>query len=216
MDYSFINDETRDEVRSFVQSWGAWGEEEINGLTDTELNALLIQFIAGDYREHFEEGEADEFSSLYGGDNGEWFYKHWSLINMTNQPLWKSAAHWAMYRQWNTGENGSLLIKRGFTLPNWRYGGAATEEESRRIPFIVSSWSGAAPIPMAFYQTMNTTHNTPHGLRMISIGCRDFIGIEKQQLIARFVLKTPIKLAWGYIAMVDYYGAVNSRRVPSI
>lgn len=46
-----ITDENRDNVRSWVRSFGAWDAEEINGWDDTELGALLLQFAAGDIRE---------------------------------------------------------------------------------------------------------------------------------------------------------------------
>lgn len=53
-----ITDENRDNARAWVRSFGAWGEEEINGWDDAELGALLLQFAAGDIREA--EGVADD------------------------------------------------------------------------------------------------------------------------------------------------------------
>jgi hypothetical protein len=44
-------DEKREAFRSFVRSAGAWSDEEIAAWSDVELNALCIQWIAGDMRE---------------------------------------------------------------------------------------------------------------------------------------------------------------------
>lgn len=50
-DYAFITDDNRDEFKKFVRESGGWSDDEINAWTDTELNALCIQWIAGDMRE---------------------------------------------------------------------------------------------------------------------------------------------------------------------
>lgn len=51
-DYDFLdNDDKREEFRRHVKEYGAWTEEEIARWTNTELNVLLIQMIAGDMRE---------------------------------------------------------------------------------------------------------------------------------------------------------------------
>jgi hypothetical protein len=44
-------DEQRDTFRRYVKGFGAWTQEEITAWSDTELNALLIQFVSGDIRE---------------------------------------------------------------------------------------------------------------------------------------------------------------------
>jgi hypothetical protein len=44
-------DEQRERFRRYVKGFGAWSEEEIARWSDTELNALCIQMIAGDMRE---------------------------------------------------------------------------------------------------------------------------------------------------------------------
>lgn len=49
--------EHKDEFRDFVRSSGGWTREEIAAWSDTELDALLLQWIAGDIREAF--GDAD-------------------------------------------------------------------------------------------------------------------------------------------------------------
>lgn len=44
-------DEQREAFREFVKGSGGWDEEEIAAWTDAELNALCIQWVAGDMRE---------------------------------------------------------------------------------------------------------------------------------------------------------------------
>lgn len=39
------------EAKDHIRSFGAWGDEEIDGWTDQETKALIVQFAAGDYRE---------------------------------------------------------------------------------------------------------------------------------------------------------------------
>ena len=51
-DYPMLDsDEKREEFRRYVKGFGAWTEDEIRAWSDQELNALLIQMIAGDIRE---------------------------------------------------------------------------------------------------------------------------------------------------------------------
>lgn len=51
-DFSILdNDEKRDAFRMFVRSAGAWSDDEIAAWSDVELNALCIQWVAGDMRE---------------------------------------------------------------------------------------------------------------------------------------------------------------------
>jgi hypothetical protein len=45
------DDEKRDAFRAWVEQSGGWTAEQIAAWTDTELNALLLQWIAGDLRE---------------------------------------------------------------------------------------------------------------------------------------------------------------------
>lgn len=40
-----------DAVRRYFRGFGAWSDEELAAKPDRELNALLLQFIAGDIRE---------------------------------------------------------------------------------------------------------------------------------------------------------------------
>lgn len=84
------DDDKRQAFREHVKGFGAWDDDEIASWSDTELNALFIQFVSGDMREagldddHFddidwqayEEGAHD---GLYSGnifkcDDGEIYY----------------------------------------------------------------------------------------------------------------------------------------------
>lgn len=72
--------EKREIFRRYIKTFGAWTDDEINVWTNVELNALLIQLIAGDIREagldvnnpdwkEYEKGaESGRYSGrLYGG-----------------------------------------------------------------------------------------------------------------------------------------------------
>jgi len=59
-------DEKREAFRGFVESSGGWTREEIDAWADSELNALLIQWIAGDCRECFPD--CRELSELTAED----------------------------------------------------------------------------------------------------------------------------------------------------
>ena len=51
-DYILLDtEEKKAAFRAFVKSSGGWNEEEIAAWNDVELNALLLQWIAGDCRE---------------------------------------------------------------------------------------------------------------------------------------------------------------------
>jgi hypothetical protein len=51
-DYPMLDsDEKREAFRAYVKGFGAWSHDEIAAWSDSELNALLIQMIAGDIRE---------------------------------------------------------------------------------------------------------------------------------------------------------------------
>lgn len=55
------SDEKKEAFRDFVKSSGGWSEEEIATWDDTELNALLLQWIAGDIREAFKDADFAEW-----------------------------------------------------------------------------------------------------------------------------------------------------------
>ncbi len=82
-------DERREAVRDFVRDAGAWSDAEIAAWSDEELNALCLQWIAGDIREAFgdsepeawdwdqyqKDSEAGRFSSrLFKSDDGRIFF----------------------------------------------------------------------------------------------------------------------------------------------
>jgi hypothetical protein len=51
-DYPMLDsDEKREEFRHYIESFGAWSEDEIAAWSNQELNALLIQMVSGDIRE---------------------------------------------------------------------------------------------------------------------------------------------------------------------
>lgn len=51
-EYSMLDTEDkRDAFREFIKGFGAWSEEEVAAWSERELNALFIQFVAGDIRE---------------------------------------------------------------------------------------------------------------------------------------------------------------------
>lgn len=81
------NDEQRDAFRRHVMDFGAWTPEEIGQWSDTELNALLLQMIAGDIRDtgmepdswnwaEYEKGaERGTYSGrLFRADSGDVYY----------------------------------------------------------------------------------------------------------------------------------------------
>lgn len=86
-DYPILDsDEKREAFRSFVRSSGGWTADEIAAWSDKELNALCIQWIAGDMREadmttdwteaQWDEYYADENSrhSIYRGIDGKVYF----------------------------------------------------------------------------------------------------------------------------------------------
>lgn len=82
-------DEQRDAFRAWVESSGGWTTEEIAAWSDLELNALLLQWIAGDLREmgidestdaidwaDVERGQNDGQypSNIFRGDDGSVYF----------------------------------------------------------------------------------------------------------------------------------------------
>lgn len=69
------------ELRSYFGEFGAWDEDELDAMSLHELNALLLQLIAGDIREREHYVERDtlaEYEENIGGQicqcNDKWFY----------------------------------------------------------------------------------------------------------------------------------------------
>jgi hypothetical protein len=78
-DTPLVKPEQQDELRDWIREFGAWDDEEIAAMTDEETNALLLQFIAGDYQElqsydSFEEYSEQAGGRLYPGDDGRWYF----------------------------------------------------------------------------------------------------------------------------------------------
>ena len=86
-DYMILDSEDKREAfRSFVRSSGGWTADEIAAWSDNELNALCIQWIAGDMREadmssdwtdaQWAEYESDESNRgrIYRGDDGNVYF----------------------------------------------------------------------------------------------------------------------------------------------
>lgn len=47
----FLSMESTDDVRRYFAKFGAWSPDELSAMSHIEINALLLQFIAGDIRE---------------------------------------------------------------------------------------------------------------------------------------------------------------------
>jgi len=80
-----IKPEDRSEVVDWFASYGAWDREEMSRWSDADVNALLLQFVAGDVREMEEQCESYEdyeFAAergevsgrLYQCPEGKWYY----------------------------------------------------------------------------------------------------------------------------------------------
>lgn len=69
------------EARDYFREFGAWEDEEIDGWSAQELNALVLQYIAGDIRtrQHYaDRGELAKYEENEGGRiyaaGEEWWY----------------------------------------------------------------------------------------------------------------------------------------------
>jgi len=77
-EYPLVNDGNREEVIDHVKTYGAWEYDDLLQFDNLSLGALVWQFAAGDFREHweplqdsegcFEEGTQPEASSIYQCD----------------------------------------------------------------------------------------------------------------------------------------------------
>ena len=54
-------DEKRQAFRDWVKPFGAWDDDEIVAWSDVELNALFVQWVAGDIRECLEGSDWDQY-----------------------------------------------------------------------------------------------------------------------------------------------------------
>lgn len=80
--------EKLDAMRDHVRGFGAWSDNEIAAWSDTELNALFLQFVSGDIREtpemEPETWDWDKYQAMseagtvcgrmFRAENGEIFY----------------------------------------------------------------------------------------------------------------------------------------------
>lgn len=65
-----------DALREHFADYGAWEASELAAMSGTELNALLVQFIAGEYQQHeADESNVQEWERLMGNDDGTWTYE---------------------------------------------------------------------------------------------------------------------------------------------
>lgn len=57
-DYALFSESDCDEIRDYFRGFGAWSAEELRAMGYQELQALLLQFIAGDIRDVPSDAEA--------------------------------------------------------------------------------------------------------------------------------------------------------------
>ena len=82
-----LESEWREEVTRWLRGFGAWGDDELARMSDREVKALLLQFIAGDLREagfdYFSEQpfdwdayekREDTNGRVFRGDGGKIYY----------------------------------------------------------------------------------------------------------------------------------------------
>lgn len=78
------NEEELEHFRKWLKPWGGWDEEEIAAMSDNELNALLLQWIAGDCRQL----PATLPGVTYEHREGEgWFYTEEDSPDMETGPF---------------------------------------------------------------------------------------------------------------------------------
>lgn len=69
-------------MRDFARSSGGWDDEEVSAWTDNELNAIFLQWVAGDTR----ECPALIEGVTYEERDGEWYYSHEGAPDMETGP----------------------------------------------------------------------------------------------------------------------------------
>lgn len=87
-EWNFIPAESLDYFREWLAQWGAWSRKEIAAMPDAELQALCLQWIAGDARECGLDKPAPDWasiredqengripSSIYRGDDGATYWE---------------------------------------------------------------------------------------------------------------------------------------------
>jgi hypothetical protein len=72
------DDDARDAARHWLKGFGAWTEDEIAAWSDDELNALVVQFVAGSIREMEAYDTPEEYQErdgrIYGTEGGRWYF----------------------------------------------------------------------------------------------------------------------------------------------
>lgn len=80
-----VSAENMDEARDYIVSTGGWTEGEVGEMSDQEVNALVLQFVAGavrEYEDHFSSYEeyieatkqGQVCGNLWRNDDGTWTY----------------------------------------------------------------------------------------------------------------------------------------------
>ncbi len=77
-------EEKREAFRDYIRGFGAWSDAEISAHSDASLNALCIQFLAGDIREAGLDSDAPDWETyeknpnnagrIYRGDSGAVYF----------------------------------------------------------------------------------------------------------------------------------------------
>lgn len=78
----FTNEIERNDLCDYIETFGAWSIAEIWSWADKELNALVLQLIAGDLREYLSAKEKPDFARwqenhggrIYAGDDNQFYY----------------------------------------------------------------------------------------------------------------------------------------------
>lgn len=60
--------EDLESARAYIEEFGVWDEDEISDWSDQEVNALLVQLIAGDIRGR---------EKIFQDSDGKWLYYIW-------------------------------------------------------------------------------------------------------------------------------------------
>lgn len=77
-------EEELQEARDYIRGFGAWSDEEIDGWTPQEVNALILQFVAGSLRRYLEarnsgvatlrEHQESDSHQIYESDEGQYYF----------------------------------------------------------------------------------------------------------------------------------------------
>jgi hypothetical protein len=71
-DYPLVTDDNREEVQDWIKEFGAWEESHLIQWNNQSLSALVWQFAAADFREHWEDYVSDfeetDFEELHEYD----------------------------------------------------------------------------------------------------------------------------------------------------